>query len=194
MPNPYPLLYRIGFTPWEGATDDGPISDLLVQLPAGRALDAGCGTGRLAVSLATHGWHVTGVDSVAKPLARAGRRAEAAGVTHRTRFLKADVTALDEALPGDHFDLVTDVGCLHGLMAGQQQAFAAWVTAHTNPGAKLVVLAAMPRTGLGPKGLNEAGVSSLFGPPWALEQAADSPMTGAGPLKGAKFRWYVLGR
>lgn len=194
MPNPYPLLYRIGFTPWEGATDDGPIPDLLARLPAGRALDAGCGTGRLAVSLAGKGWQVVGVDGVAKPLARARERAGAAGVADRARFLKADVSALDAVLADDRFDLVTDIGCLHGLPRAQQRAFAAWVTAHTDAGARLVILAVMPRRGLGPHGLDEAAIQSLFGPPWQLEQSDDSAMAGGGPLKGATFRWYVLHR
>jgi SAM-dependent methyltransferase len=32
------------------------------KLKPGRALDLGCGTGRNAIWLAEHGWHVTGVD------------------------------------------------------------------------------------------------------------------------------------
>ena len=192
MPTPYPLLYTIGFTPWEGATDDGPIPDLLSRLPAGRALDAGCGTGRLSVLLAERGWDVVGVDCVARPLASARGRAEAAGVAERTRFVKADVTALNGSL--GHFDLVTDVGCLHGLDKAQRTAFARWVTAHTVQDARLVILATMPRTrGLGPKGLDQAGITSLFST-WTLESADDSAMAGAGPLKGSHFRWYVLRR
>ena len=193
MPNPYPLLYRVGFTPWEAATDDGPIPELLDRLPVGRALDAGCGTGRLAVRLAEHGWRVVGVDSVTKPLATAGARATAAGVADRTTFVKADVTSLDGTL--GRFDLVTDVGCLHGLTTDQRVAFAGWVTAHTDAGAYVVVLAAMPRTrGLGPKGIDQSDITAAFARPWRLHSAVDSPMTGGGPLKGSLFRWYVLSR
>ena len=46
MPNAYPVLYRIGVTPWEANRDDGPLTEVLATRPSGRALDAGCGTGR----------------------------------------------------------------------------------------------------------------------------------------------------
>jgi SAM-dependent methyltransferase len=194
MPNPYPVLYRLGFTPWEGMVDAGPIPGLLATLPPGRALDAGCGTGKLAVLMAERGWTVTGVDSVLKPLAVARARARTAGAEDRVRFLKADVTRLDAALPAQKFDLLLDVGCLHGLTAAQQQAFATWATAHTDDGAQLVVLAVMPRRGIGPKGIDEGGITSLFGAPWAMVSVTDSTEAGGGPLKGAQFRWYHLSR
>jgi SAM-dependent methyltransferase len=199
VPNPYPFLYRLGLTPWEDAADDGPIPELIESLPPGRALDAGCGTGRLAVQLAEHGWQVTGVDGVEKPLARARERAAAAGVSDRVGFVRGDVTRLDRVL-GDRvlgesgFDLVTDLGCLHGLTHARQRGFGTWVGDHTGPGAHLVVLAVMPRKGLGPRGLDETGLSRVFPSPWSLVSAADSPTAGGGPLRGATFRWYVLTR
>jgi SAM-dependent methyltransferase len=194
VPNPYPLLYRLGLTPWENAADDGPIPELIESLPPGRALDAGCGTGRLAVHLAERGWQVTGVDGVGKALAQARERAAAAGVADRVRFVRGDVTRLDRVLGDRGFDLVTDVGCLHGLTHTQQRDFGAWVGNHTATGAHLVVLAVTPRKGLGPRGLDETGVSRVFGSSWSLVSAADSPTAGGGPLRGAMFRWDVLQR
>ncbi len=47
---------------------------------AHRLLDAGCGSGRLTVALAEAGAQVTGIDTNAKQLAEARRRAERAGV------------------------------------------------------------------------------------------------------------------
>ena len=46
--------------------NDGPhplVTSVAAKLPAGRALDAACGTGRHALWLAAHGWQVTAVDS-----------------------------------------------------------------------------------------------------------------------------------
>lgn len=74
----------------------------------------------VAHGVAEQGWTVTGVDGVAKPLALARARARNAGGGNRVRFLKADVTKLDTALPAQQFDLLLDVGCRHGLSAAQQ--------------------------------------------------------------------------
>lgn len=194
MPNPYPLLYRLGYTPWEDAADTGPIPDLTAGLRPGRALDAGCGTGRLAVQLAGHGWQVTGVDGVERALSQARKRAVSAGVSNRASFIRGDVARLDAVLGESSFDLITDVGCLHGLTKTQQRDFGFWTGDHTNPGAYAVVLAVTPRKGLGPSGLDETGVTAAFGSPWSLVSAADSTMPGGGPLRGAMFRWYVLQR
>ena len=105
MPNPYPVLYRLGFTPWEQMADAGPLPALLATLPAGRALDAGCGTGKVSVLMAEAGWEVTGVDTVQKPLEAARQRALHGDVADRTTFLKGDVTRLDEVVPTPGWDL-----------------------------------------------------------------------------------------
>jgi SAM-dependent methyltransferase len=74
----YWLAYRLGLAVWRRPT---PPADLVAlvegpsALPAGRALDLGCGTGTDAIYLATHGWDVTGVDIVPKSVGlRAPRR------------------------------------------------------------------------------------------------------------------------
>jgi SAM-dependent methyltransferase len=194
MPNPYPVLYRLGFTPWEQMTDAGPLPALLATRPPGSALDAGCGTGKVSVLMAEAGWQVTGVDSVQKAVKAARARAAHADVDGRATFVKGDVTRLDEVLPGRQFDLVADLGCLHGLTAPQQRAFARGATAHTTQGAHLVILAVASRRGIGPSGLDAADITALFGAPWSLAGVTDSTDAGAGPLKGAPFRWYHLNR
>ena len=57
-------------------------------LAQGRALDVGCGSGRDAVYLAKHGWHVTGVDFAETGLNAARRRAQEDGV--EVRWVKGD--------------------------------------------------------------------------------------------------------
>jgi len=75
------------------------------DLPAGRALDVGCGEGADAIWLAERGWQVTGVDISQVALDRAARHAEAAGVADRVTWLRADLT--DGTSPGSGFDLVS---------------------------------------------------------------------------------------
>ncbi len=191
----YSLMYGIGYTPWEGEADYGPLPDALDARPPGRALDAGCGTGRHSVMMAERGWHVVGVDYVAKALSRARERAERAGVADHVRFLPADVAHLDDALAGESFDLVTDVGCLHGLPAASRRAYAAWLTGHTPAGAELVVAAALPRRGPGPKGIDADELAGLFGEGWEQVSAVPAPAgTGKGPLRDAEFWWYRMRR
>lgn len=55
-----------------------------------RALDFGCGTGRLVIPLAEGGCEVTGVDVAPSMLAEARRQAEARGVGARCRFVQVD--------------------------------------------------------------------------------------------------------
>src|SRR4051794_35909449 len=71
---------------------------LLEQAPAGRAVDAACGTGRHAGRLAELGHDVVGVDASPEMLERA--REAAPG----TRFVQGDLRALP--LDGDSADVV----------------------------------------------------------------------------------------
>lgn len=74
-------------------------------LPAGRALDVGCGEGADAVWLAERGWQVTGVDISSVALQRAAGHAAAAGLAERTTFTHAD---LREQAPEERaYDLVS---------------------------------------------------------------------------------------
>ena len=61
-----------------------------MQLPPGRALELGCGTGTNTVWLAQHGFDCTGVDLSPRAIARARQRADEAGV--QVNFLEADYT------------------------------------------------------------------------------------------------------
>src|ERR671919_358354 len=80
---PYPLMYRLGFAPWERrnvAELWRPLFEGPLAMEPGRALDIGCGSGRDAVHLAARGWEVTAVEFVDKALARGRQRAVEEGV------------------------------------------------------------------------------------------------------------------
>jgi SAM-dependent methyltransferase len=96
-----------GYRTWSSTYDgpnglfdvDGPIvGEIVSGLPAGAALDAACGTGRIAASLAERGHQVIGVDSSADMLARARARVPQA------EFLLGDLHRLP--VPDDSVDLV----------------------------------------------------------------------------------------
>jgi SAM-dependent methyltransferase len=193
MPSIYPLFYRLGFTPWTARTENPMLDRMLAELPTGRALDLGCGTGGDVIAMAQHGWDAVGVDGVTQPLRTARERAAAAGVS--ADFRRGDVTRLGEVVPGETFDLVHDAGCFHGLGENQRYACAAGINAATKPGAHLLLLAAMPRRGIGPHGLDADDLLRYLGPDWTLEDSVDVGATAPrGPLKGVHFVWYPLRR
>lgn len=189
----YGLLYRLGLTPWERNEDTGPLAQIVGARPPGRALDAGCGTGRHAVALAEQGWTVTGIDAEPYAVARARERATRAGVADRVSFIVGDVTRLGDVLqPGD-LDLVLDLGCFHGLDSRGRAAFAAVVNRRCNPGAVVLLHVVAPRRGMGPRGVDDAEIDSVFGPAWS-RATTPSSTDGGGPLRGVPFRWVTLTR
>jgi SAM-dependent methyltransferase len=166
------VLYRLGFTPWDGH----PISAALRRLvegddamPAGAALDIGCGTGDNTIYLAEHGWHVTGVDYVERPLAAARHKAAAAGVT--VTFATADATRLRASGIAPGFSLIVDNGCLHGMSDADRDAYVREVTAVAVSGARLLIVAFVPGGSFGVPGIAPADVDRRFGAHWVLRSS-----------------------
>jgi SAM-dependent methyltransferase len=79
------------------------------DLPAGRALDAGCGHGVDAIWLAAHGWRVTAVDFSAAALAHARRTAQAAGADLAARIDWIEADLADWAPQPEQYELVASL-------------------------------------------------------------------------------------
>ncbi|WP_341271944.1 FAD-dependent oxidoreductase [Mycobacterium syngnathidarum] len=88
---------------WSGRVN-AQLAKIAADLPAGRALDLGCGEGGDSVWLAEQGWQVTGVDVSDTALSRASAEARERGVADRITFERHD---LSESLPDGPFDLVS---------------------------------------------------------------------------------------
>ncbi|MEW6615857.1 MAG: methyltransferase domain-containing protein [Thermodesulfobacteriota bacterium] len=54
--------YFRGQTPWDTNITPPEVMEFIQKTSPGRALDLGCGTGTNGITLARHGWKVTGVD------------------------------------------------------------------------------------------------------------------------------------
>jgi len=109
-------------------------ADRCTQLvpPGARVLDAGCGTGRVAIELAGRGFSVTGVDADAAMLTAA--RTKAPDLT----WLEADLTDLQDRLEAE-FDLVVLAGnVMIFLSPGTEQRVLAQLAALLVPGGLLV--------------------------------------------------------
>ena len=102
----------------------------VMRLAPRSVLDAGCGTGRVAIELARRGVAVAGVDSDAGMIATARRRAP------RLDWVDADMTALDL---GRSFDVVVMAGNVPLFTpAGTEKALVAGCARHLVPGGLLV--------------------------------------------------------
>jgi SAM-dependent methyltransferase len=167
------VFYRIGFTPWDGHPIAQNLRDLVEgtsdtpALPAGPALDLGCGTGDASIYLAQHGWKVTGVDFVPKALGRA--RAKAANLS--INFVQADVTQLSNAGIGADFQLIVDNGCLHNMSDDDRDAYVREVSAVAAPDARLLIVAFLPGGRFGVRGVEPAEMERRFAAGWTLLSA-----------------------
>jgi 2-polyprenyl-3-methyl-5-hydroxy-6-metoxy-1,4-benzoquinol methylase len=171
------FFYRIGFTPWEGHAIGQGLRDLVEgtpdtpALPTGSALDVGCGTGDCAIYLAQHGWKVTGVDYVAKPLEKA--RAKAAAAAASVNFARADVTQLSQEGIGSGFDLIVDNGCIHNMSGADREAYVREVSAVAAPDARLYIVAFPPGGRFGVPGIDHGEMERRFAPGWTLLSTGD---------------------
>ncbi|OBA97736.1 methyltransferase type 12 [Mycobacteriaceae bacterium 1482268.1] len=189
----FKTLYRFGFTPWDGHPIATSLRDLIEgahALPAGTALDVGCGTGDNSIYLARLGWQVTGVDYVARAVDKARAKASAEGVD--IRFEQADVTDLCSAGLGANFGLIVDSGCLHGMSDDDRCDYVREVTAAAAPDARLHIVAFIPGATYGVPGIEPDEVKRRFATGWTLlTSGSESEMDRSG--KDAA-RYYVFQR
>jgi chemotaxis protein methyltransferase CheR len=95
--------YRSAERVWSGRVNPH-LAEVATDLPAGRALDLGCGEGADALWLAECGWEVVAVDISATALKRATEAASARNVLAHIGFQRHD---LNESFPEGTFDLVS---------------------------------------------------------------------------------------
>jgi SAM-dependent methyltransferase len=110
-----------------------------LDLPTGRALDAGCGHGAETLWLAARGWHVTAVDFSAAALAHAKRTAEATGVADRVEWVEGDLGVW--APEPERFDLVV---CLYVHVAGAVTEMVRRMAGGVAPGGTLLLVGHQP--------------------------------------------------
>lgn len=185
-------MYLRGRTPWDtGVTP--PELVLAVEgagamLP-GRALDVGCGTGTNCLYLARHGWQATGVDFAPPAIARAREKARSAGkLPGSARFIRGDVTRLNELPIGAPCSLILDLGCFHGIDSDRRAAYAAGITRFAAPGALFLLYSFEPRLRHGRRlGATQSDIERLFAGKFRLEKLE----RGKAP-DGAASAWYWL--
>ena len=177
----YAIQYRLS-PPWDTGVTVPELVRILPDLPPGRALDIGCGTGTNLLYLARQGWEVTGVDFVPRAISTARRKLKGFSPV----LLTADVTKLVTLdLPGP-FDLALDVGCFHGLSAGGRRKYATGLARWVKPGGLYLLYAWQPESEQDPNGISKAYVRRCFEADftlWRYEQGG-----------GRASAWYYFRR
>ena len=183
----FDLQYLLGRPPWDTDVTPPEVIELLEgrDLPPGRALDLGCGTGTNCITLARHGWEAVGVDFSAVAIRRAGRKAHRARLN--CQFYRADVT--DLTFLTAPFGLVLDIGCLHSVPSERWGAYAAGVVRLLRPRAPYLLYAFTPRQGAATRGIAPGEVHYLF----ARDFVVDRQEVGEDP-NGPRSAWYWLRR
>jgi cyclopropane fatty-acyl-phospholipid synthase-like methyltransferase len=93
------------------------------QIPAGNALDIGCGTGTNVIYLAKHGFRVVGIDLSQLAIDKARDEAREAGV--EAEFYSGDALKIGTSGGVDikmKVDLALDIGCLHSVGSKNHRA------------------------------------------------------------------------
>ena len=110
--------------------------------PLETALDLGCGTGTNAITLARHGWKVSGVDFIGAAIKKSPQKKAAAEGLDIT-FIESSVTDLD--MFSGPFTYILDIGCLFGLVEADRPKYAANVRRMLAAGGWYMLYAWNPR-------------------------------------------------
>ncbi len=105
--------------------------------PTGRALDLGCGTGTNLLTLAEHGWQVSGIDFSSRAVNLARRRLKLSSI--QADVIQGDVSQ-EFAVKGI-FDLILDIGCYHDLSQDDRAGYRFNIEKHISPGGTFLIYA-----------------------------------------------------
>jgi SAM-dependent methyltransferase len=173
--------YWRGETPWDTQVTPPEVMEFIASAPAGRALDLGCGTGTNAITLARHGWRVTGIDFSPKAIRTARRKAARASV--EVTFHTADVTNLGWL--NEVFDYVLDIGCLFTLKEKGRALYADALGRLVRTRGWYMLYAWLPRPWKGATwGITAEEVESMLGSAFVRERLV------IGDEKGHSSAWY----
>lgn len=182
--------YEEGSVPWDDPMPPPEIEALAATLQPGRALDLGCGFGRVAIYLARSGWSVDGVDFIAQAIEVARERASAAGVSAQACFHVGSAAALDFLDPP--YDLAVDIGCMHSFTDELLRGYRHELTRLLRPGGLYVLFAHLrdesnPIQDDSPRGILEEVIMNTISGDFDLErveygvtQVKDRPLWNSG--------------
>jgi ubiquinone/menaquinone biosynthesis C-methylase UbiE len=165
---------------------------------AGSILDAGCGTGDIALYFAGRGHKVTGVDFLAEPINLAKRKAAERGL--KATFLVMDALALRQ-LP-EVFDVVLDSGLFHNFSDVERQRYVEGLASVLKPGGRMFLLCFSDKEpgDQGPRRVTRKELEDAFADGWMIESIEPSEYEvrtdsqGFDPKIGGPKAWFMVAR
>ena len=134
---------------------------------AAQYLDAGCGTGDIALFLASRGNRVTGIDFLEEPIKRARRKSAERGLT--VTFLVKDALTLRDW--SERFDSVIDSGLFHVFSDDDRKNYVAGLATVLKAGGRLFLMCFSdeePGTE-GPRRVSKSELQDAFTHGWDIE-------------------------
>ncbi len=185
-------FYEQGDLPWDQELPPPEVIEAMEMLPAGRALDLGCGVGRAARYMAARDWHVDAVDFVPQAIEMARSRSTQFPTIH---YHTASVTDLHFLQPP--YDFALDVGCGHALSGEMLNAYVAEVARLLRPEGLFLVYGRLQKAGepneFGPRGFVEAAALTAFERHFRLEKMERGVTDVRGEVWSSAWFWWRNG-
>ena len=176
-------LYADGAAPWDIGR---PQPEMVALEDAGSfgpsVLDVGCGTGEVALFLASRGHSVVGVDAVPAAIEQARQKAEQRAI--EATFVAGDVLEVLARFDGRPFDTVVDVGFFHALTDEDRVTFVRELADAMAPGGVYAMLCFSARVPgqFGPRRVGEADIRATFASPaFAVREVRPAELHSARP-------------
>jgi 2-polyprenyl-3-methyl-5-hydroxy-6-metoxy-1,4-benzoquinol methylase len=162
----------------------------------GSVLDAGCGTGDIALFLAARGNKVTGIDYLDEPVRRAKLKSAEQGLA--VTFLIKDATTLKDW--SERFDNVVDSGLFHVFSDEDREKYVAGLATILRPGGRLFLMCFSneePGTD-GPRRVSKDELQAAFTDGWQIASIEPARFETRPDLKGFTFSpggpkaWFAI--
>ena len=186
-----------GQPPWDIGKPQKNFVEVADQI-CGSVLDAGCGTGDIALFFSGRGNHVTGIDYLEEPIKRAKLKTAERGST--AAFLVKDALTLKDW--SERFDNVIDSGLFHVFSDEDRKKYIAGLATVLKSGGKLFLLCFSddePGTE-GPRRVSEKELQESFANGWSIESIQPSRFEVRSDMKDFHFSeggpkaWFAVMR
>lgn len=186
-----------GGAPWDIGKPQQAFRDVADSI-RGSVLDAGCGSGDIALFLAGRGNMVTGIDFLKDPIARAKRKA--AQLSLPVTFLVKDAMTLKGW--SERFDNVVDSGLFHVFSDEDRRTYVAGLATVLKPGGRLWLMCFSDQEpgAEGPRRISQQELQEAFARGWEIESINPVRFETRPDLKGFTFSeggpkaWFVVAR